>query len=400
MCLARPRKAVTPSEVAAATSLGMTTPKGWSRRETPHKGNIMESSNVEQWKHEITAAAGAIPGTGQIVLMEICGTHTVAIRRSGLRALLPKRVRLVSGPGCPVCVTSQGVIDALVDMAGRDGVTVATFGDMLNVPGSESSLARCRAEGAAVMVCYSPTLAFDHARAHPDQETVFLAIGFESTIAPFAALIHRTVTEGVRNLSFLTAFKTVPPALRALRSDPEIRIDAFLCPAHVSAIIGSEAYEPFAGPRGVPCVIAGFEPLDILLGLQGILEQIVRGEARVEYQYSRVVRPGGNPRALALMEKYLEPVDARWRGLGLLPRSGLGLRPAYAAHDAEKRYGIAVMPGREQPGCLCGEVIKGKRKPTGCPLFGQACNPDHPIGPCMVSAEGTCSAYFKYLRAG
>lgn len=332
-------------------------------------------------------------------IMEVCGSHTMAIARYGIRELLPDNVDLVSGPGCPVCVTEAGYIDAAIALAKR-GVIVATFGDMLNVPGSDSSLAACRAAGGRVEVCYAPDAALDLAAHNPGREVVFLAIGFETTIAPVTSLVDLAIRRKIGNASILTAFKLVPPALAALRSDPDMRIDAFLCPAHVSAIIGPEAYEPFAGPGGIPCVIAGFEPLDILYGLQGILDQMVRREARVENQYRRVVRPGGNPRALALMGSYLEPVDVRWRGLGLLPKSGLGLRPAYASYDAAQRHAMPLTPGREHPGCSCGEVIKGKIKPTACPLFAKACTPDNAIGPCMVSAEGTCAAYFKYLRAG
>jgi hydrogenase expression/formation protein HypD len=202
----------------------------------------------------------------------------------------------------------------------------------------------------------------------------------------------------ISNLSLLTAFKLVPPALQALMTDPDVTIDAFLCPAHVSAIIGSRAYEPFAGPAGVPCVIAGFEPLDILYGIEGILRQFADGVATVDNQYNRVVRPGGNKRAQHLMSTYLEPVDAAWRGIGVLPASGLGLRPAYRQYDAAARYGLTVDYGKEAAGCVCGEVIKGKCLPPDCPLFGSACTPDRPVGPCMVSTEGTCSAYHKYSR--
>ncbi len=330
-------------------------------------------------------------------IMEVCGTHTMAIARYGIRDLLPPNIDLVSGPGCPVCVTNAGYIDAAIELAGA-GPVVVSFGDMIQVPGSHSSLAQCRANGGSVEVCYGPATALELARKHPDRDIVFLAIGFETTICPGVAIVDQAVRQGIGNLSLLTAFKLVPPALSALGADAELCIDAFLCPAHVTAIIGSNAYEPFTGPDGVPCVVAGFEPLDILLGLVGILEQLVAGEARVDNQYSRVVRPGGNRKAQALMDKYLEPVDAVWRGIGVIPESGLGLRGEYAAFDAEKKHDIAVTPGREPPCCRCGDVIKGKLKPTACPLFAAGCTPDKPIGPCMVSAEGTCAAYFKYSR--
>ena len=344
-------------------------------------------------------AAALEPAGRPVAIMEVCGSHTMAIARYGIRTLVPANVRLISGPGCPVCVTDAGYIDAAMELAGR-GVTVATFGDMLNVPGSAASLAQCRAAGGDVAICYSPTTALDLARQHPEREVVFLAIGFETTIAPLAALVAQTAAAGVRNLTFLTAFKTVPPALQALRADPEIRIDAFLCPAHVSAIIGANAYRPFVGPGGVPCVIAGFEPLDILLGLDGILAQIVAGEARIENQYSRVVKDGGNPMAQAAIARCLQPCGATWRGLGTIPASGLELRPEYDAWNAARKHGVTVRAGRSHPGCRCGDVLKGKCEPPACRLFGTGCTPDHPVGPCMVSVEGTCAAWFKYAQRG
>lgn len=331
--------------------------------------------------------------------MEVCGSHTMAIARYGIRDVLPPEVDLVSGPGCPVCVTPPGYIDAAVELA-RRGVIVATFGDMLNVPGSDTTLAAARAAGAAVEVCYSPSGAVTLAAQHPAREVVFLAVGFETTIGPVVSTIDRAAREGVGNISLLTAFKLVPPALAALGADPELQIDAFLCPAHVSAIIGPEAYAPFAGPGGVPCVIAGFEPLDILLGLDDILRQLVAGEASVVNQYSRVVRPGGNAKAQALMARYLEPADADWRGIGVIPASGLALRPEFETYDAAKKLSIAVAHGHVNPACLCGDVIKGKRKPPECPMFAGACTPDTALGPCMVSSEGTCAAYYKYSRLG
>jgi len=320
----------------------------------------------------------------------------MAIARYGLREFLPPSVELVSGPGCPVCVTETGYIDAAVQLA-RRGVMIATFGDLLNVPGSQTTLAECRAAHADISVCYSPLEALGLALKHPHREVVFLAVGFETTMAPVVAALDLAIRKGVRNFSLLTAFKLVPPALRVLRDDPTMRIDAFLCPGHVSAIIGSQAYAEFAGRHGVPCVIAGFEPLDIILGLTAIIQQLVRREARVENQYGRVVKPQGNPKAQAFIDKYLYPVDARWRGLGLVPQSGMALRPEHGHFDAERRLNVVVEPGQEPPGCLCGEVVKGKIRPPACSLFGSVCNPDHPIGPCMVSYEGTCAAYYKYL---
>jgi hydrogenase expression/formation protein HypD len=331
----------------------------------------------------------------RVHMMEVCGSHTMAIGRYGIRQLLPANVELISGPGCPVCVTDPGYIDTAIALAGK-GAILATFGDMIRVPGSDADLTTCRSEGGDVRVCYSPSAAVEIAQKNPDREVVFLAIGFETTIAPVVSIVEEARSAGVSNLSLLTAFKLVPPALHALLADKEIKIDAFLCPAHVSAIIGSRAYEPFAAGYHVPCVIAGFEPLDILYGVNGILSQVLKNEARVENQYARVVRPEGNPKAQARIARYLEPVDAGWRGIGVIPVSGLGLRAEFSAYDAEKKLGVTVKPGRQHAGCLCGDVIKGKLRPTACGLFAKVCTPDHPIGPCMVSSEGTCAAYFKY----
>lgn len=328
-------------------------------------------------------------------IMEVCGTHTMAIARNGIRAVLPDNIGLISGPGCPVCVTAPGYIDGAIELAQR-GATIVTFGDMLKTPGSKSSLDQCRAAGGAVEVVYSPLAAVDLARKDPKREVVFLAIGFETTIAPVVSLIEIAMRGGIANLSFLTAFKVVPPVLEVLCEDSEIGLSAFLCPAHVSAIIGSNAYLPLAQRHSIPCVVAGFEALDILMGIAGILEQIQAGEARVDNQYSRIVRPMGNRRAQQIMERHLEPADVSWRGLGILPGSGLKLRNEFATFDAEKKFGIVVEFGVEPEGCLCGEIVKGKLDPRQCPMFGAACTPETPIGPCMVSHEGSCAAAYKY----
>lgn len=332
----------------------------------------------------------------QVKLMEVCGSHTMAIARFGIRDVLPDNVRLISGPGCPVCVTDTGYVDAAIELAGR-GCVVVTFGDMVRVPGSSDTLAGASSRGARVEVCSSPLDALRIARQEPHSEVVFLAIGFETTTAPAAVLLDRAITERVPNLSLLTAFKRLPPALDALLADPALQIHGLLCPAHVSAIIGSDAYLPYAA-RGAPCVIAGFEPLDILYGVEALCGQIADNRAAVDNQYSRVVRPQGNKTAQALMARYLRPVDASWRGLGTLQSSGLGVRPCYAEYDAEVRHGLEVRAVPAHPGCRCGDVLTGAIEPDACPLFAAACTPDRPFGPCMVSAEGTCAAWFKYLR--
>ncbi|MBF0426349.1 MAG: hydrogenase formation protein HypD, partial [Magnetococcales bacterium] len=280
------------------------------------------------------------------------------------------------------------------------GVIIATFGDMLRVPGSRATLAQARAGGGHVEVCYSPAQALDLARTHPNREVVFLAVGFETTTAPVVAMLDAALREGIDNLSLLVAFKCVPPALSALIADPEVRINGLLCPAHVSAIIGAAAYHPYASAHGIACVVAGFEPLDILLGLDGLLQQLIAHQPRVDNQYARVVKENGNPRAQALIDRYLLPEDAHWRGLGTIPASGLTLRPAFAHFDAQKRHHLTLQPGRVNPRCQCGAVLKGVIRPTQCPLFRIICHPDHPLGPCMVSSEGSCAAAFKYETAG
>ena len=341
------------------------------------------------------AALGEALAPRRVKLMEVCGSHTMAIARYALRDLLPPNVSLVSGPGCPVCVTDPGYVDAAIDLAAR-GVALATFGDMVRVPGSSATLLDARAAGATVRVCYSPAQALDWAAADPGRAWVILAVGFETTAAPLAALALDIARRGLGNLTLLTALKTVPPALDALVLDPALAIDGFLCPAHVSAIIGARAYLPYAARHGRPCVVAGFEPLDILLGVEGLLTQLLRGEARVDNQYARVVRDDGNPAAQRAIARALRPVDAPWRGLGVIPASGLALAPELEALDASLRHERPLTAGRVNPACHCGDVLKGLLDPTGCPLFGRPCTPERPFGPCMVSAEGSCAAAFKY----
>ncbi len=328
-------------------------------------------------------------------IMEVCGSHTMAIARYALRDLLPPDLELLSGPGCPVCVTDPGYLDAAIELA-RRGVRVFTFGDLLRAPGSRASLADARAEGADIAVCYSPLDAVAAARAAPDRPAVFLAVGFETTVAPILAAAAAAEREGLSNFTLLTAFKRIPPALEALAADPALGVDAFLLPAHVSAIIGAAAYEPFVQTFRRPCVIAGFEPLDILYGIEGLLRQAVEGVARVENQYNRVATSGGNARAQRLLAEWLAPEDAAWRGLGVIPGSGWRLREERAAFDAARRFALEMRSGRAHPGCRCGDVLRGALRPRNCPLFGAVCRPENPIGPCMVSSEGSCAAALRY----
>lgn len=344
----------------------------------------------------VSALAARLGAAGRrFRVMEVCGTHTMAIARYGIRSLLPPHIELVSGPGCPVCVTDPGYLDTAIELAQRD-VIVATFGDMIYVPGSRSTLANARASGGRVEPCYSPSRALNLARQHRDREVVFLAVGFETTMAPVVSILDHAAREGLDNLSLLTAFKRIPPALDLLIADPELQIDALLCPAHVSAVIGEIPYRAVVQKAGIPCVIAGFEPVDILAGLEAVLEQAIEGRPRVQNLYRRVVRPEGNPKAREVIDRFLEPAASTWRGLGPVPGGAMALRPAFQHLDAEQKHGVQIAHGTVNPGCLCGDVIKGKCTPDQCALFGSACTPDTPIGPCMVSQEGTCAASYRY----
>jgi hydrogenase expression/formation protein HypD len=331
-----------------------------------------------------------------MTLMEVCGTHTMAIYQHGIRSLLPANIRLISGPGCPVCVTPVDYVDHAVALARRPGTIVATFGDMVRVPGSSSSLLHEQARGADVRVVYSPLDAVALAQKHPGQAVVFLGVGFETTTPTIAGSIIEAKRRGVANFFVLGAHKTIPGPMAILADDPALQVDGYLCPAHVSAIIGAAAYEPLARDHKVPCVVTGFEPLDMLQGVAMLARQIVAGEARVEIQYSRIVRKEGNARARQILYEVFEPCDARWRGIGVIPGSGLGIRAAYAAFDAARQLPVTVEEPKEHAGCLCGEILKGKVTPKECPLFRTACTPENPVGACMVSGEGTCAAEYKY----
>lgn len=334
--------------------------------------------------------------TRPVRIMEVCGTHTMSIFRHGIRSLLPEGITLLSGPGCPVCVTPAGHIDAFLAAARLPQVTIATFGDLIRVPGSDGSLAEARAQGARVEIVYSPMDALTLARQQPERTVLFAAIGFETTAPTIAATIVQAERLGVDNFLIITALKTMPQALEALLADPELRIDGLLCPGHVSAIIGSDAYQPFAERHRLACAVAGFEPADILAGLLGLIRQISEGQPRVDNCYTRAVSAAGNIKAQRLIDTVFEPVDSEWRGLGPIPGSGLALRDAYQRFDAIKRLSLCVPPAHDPKGCRCGEILKGRLLPPQCPLYGTACTPLRPIGPCMVSNEGTCAAYFRY----
>jgi len=329
-------------------------------------------------------------------IMEVCGTHTMSIFRHGIRSLLPEGITLLSGPGCPVCVTPASHIDAFLAAADLPQVTIATFGDLIRVPGAERSLAGARASGARVEIVYSPMDALTLAQLEPERTVLFPAIGFETTAPTIAATILAAERLGLTNFLIIAAGKTMPHALEALMADPELRVDGLLCPGHVSAIIGSEAYRPLADRHHLACAVAGFEPADILSGLLSLIRQINEGRPGVDNCYTRVVTAEGNSRAQHLISEVFAPADSEWRGLGTIPGSGLVLREQYRRFDGMEQLAIPVQPVRELKGCRCGEILKGRLLPPDCPLYGTACTPLQPIGPCMVSNEGTCAAYFRY----
>jgi hydrogenase expression/formation protein HypD len=340
------------------------------------------------------AEISRLAGGRQLTFMEVCGTHTVSIARSGLKSLLPPGLRLVSGPGCPVCVTPPGEIERAIAAARRDGITLCTFGDMLRVPGTDGSLESARSAGADVRVLFSPRDALELAAQNRDREVVFVGVGFETTVPTFAAALLEARERSVGNFSLLCSFRLVPPALRAvLEAGPNV--DGFILPGHVSVVIGPEPYA-FLAEAGRGAVITGFEPLDVLLGVKMLAEQLCRGEPRVELAYRRAVRSEGNLRAREILERVFESADADWRGLGRLPASGLELREDFSDFDAAGRLGLTVPPAAEPKGCRCAEVLLGKIAPRECALFGAGCTPENPVGPCMVSSEGSCAAEYRY----
>ena len=328
--------------------------------------------------------------------MEVCGTHTVSIFRTGIRSLLPERIELISGPGCPVCVTPIGEIDRAVSLAHRQDVALLTFGDLMRVPGSTSSLSLARAEGSDVRVITSPLETLEIAQGEPGKRVVFFAVGFETTSPAIAATVREAQRKGIDNLFVLSSLRLIPPALRVLLSSGRLALDGFLLPGHVSVIIGTEPYSFLAREFSSRGVITGFEALDILEGVSMLLRQKKEGRAAIEIQYRRAVRAEGNPRALRIMEEVFMPVDARWRGLGTIPNSGLALRGEFREMDAAEAFDMPYEEVDDPPGCRCGEVLQGLIGPPECPLFGTRCTPQHPVGPCMVSSEGSCAAFHRY----
>jgi len=352
----------------------------------------LDEFRVPAAARELLREIDALGGGG--TFMEVCGTHTMAISRAGLRPLLAPGIDLISGPGCPVCVTSDGDIDRAIAVARKPGVVMTTFGDMMKVPGTEGSLASASAEGARVTVVYSPLESLEIAEAEPDARVVFLGVGFETTAPAVAATMLEARRRNIGNFYALSFHKLVPPALRALVALDDFDVDGFILPGHVSVIIGSDAYTFLPVEFSMPCVVTGFEVTDILQALLRLLKMRTEGPA-LEVEYSRAVRPEGNPRALEVMSEVFEPCDAAWRGLFTIPGSGLAIRGEFAEMDAGTWEVDLPEPSRSK-GCRCGEILCGRIKPMECPFFGDRCTPDNPVGPCMVSSEGTCASYYLY----
>ena len=338
---------------------------------------------------------------GPVRLMEVCGTHTMAIAASGIKSMLPAGVQLLSGPGCPVCVTPPRVIDAVLELAMEKDVIITSYGDMLRVPGSRpgDSLLRRRALGARVETVYSPVDAVALAAEHPDRQVVFLGVGFETTAPGTAAAVLTARERGAKNFSVWSMLKLVEPALRALIAMDGFQIDGFLCPGHVATILGERGFQYLPAEYGLPGVIAGFEAEDILLAVYLLLRQIKEGRPRIENAYPRAVSRDGNVLAQRMLARCFALRTDFWRGLGTIPASGLGLRDELEAFDAEKRFAVRYAEAEPPTACRCGEVITGRLAPTGCPLFGGGCTPEDPVGPCMVSSEGACAAAYKYSEA-
>jgi hydrogenase expression/formation protein HypD len=341
--------------------------------------------------HQLTKAIGR-----PLKLMEVCGTHTVEIFRHGIRTIIPETITLLSGPGCPVCVTSIRDVDAAISIAKQPNTILVTFGDMMRVPGGKQSLMEARSEGADVRVLYSPMDALKLAEQDGSKQVVFFATGFETTSPLIAGTVLAAARKNVKNFTILSSHKTVPLALKALLDSPDVRVDGFILPGHVSTIIGLAPYGFVAKDYKKPAVVTGFEAGEIIEGILMIVRQIAQGRAQVENAYSSVVRAEGNTKAVEILNDIFEPADSYWRGIGVLPGTGLKLREKYQEFDGEARFNPESTGIAEPELCSCGDILRGVKTPTECPLFGTGCTPEDPVGPCMVSTEGSCSAYYKY----
>ena len=358
---------------------------------------------VDEFRRQSVARAIAdematvIAGPAQV--MEVCGGHTHAIFKYGLNDLFPPELVALHGPGCPVCVTPMGKIDQAIALATRPRITLASYGDMLRVPGSQSSLLEEKARGADVRIVYSPLDALQIARDRPDREVVFFAIGFETTAPANAMALLRAHREDVRNFSVVSNHVLVAPAMKAVLDSSDVRVNGFVGPGHVSTIIGTRPYEFIVRDYGLPVVVSGFEPLDLLQSFLMVLRQLRDGRAELENQYTRAVSQDGNPKALKVLDDVFETCDLLWRGLGWIPNSGLRIRDKYAAYDAERRFpDVTTVPVGDHPACICGDVLRGAKQPHECQVFGTACTPESPLGACMVSSEGACAAAYRYEK--
>jgi hydrogenase expression/formation protein HypD len=332
----------------------------------------------------------------KVRFMEFCGGHTVAIFKYGIRQALPPTIDLVSGPGCPVCVTATADIDKAIALAVIPGVIITSFGDMLRVPGSRSSLQQARAAGADIRIVYSTLDALKIAQDNPNKTVVFIGVGFETTAPTIAASVLQAHEQRIQNYRILSLHKQCPPVIKTILDAGEVKLDGLICPGHVTAVTGSSAWEFVAHNYGIPCVVAGFEPTDILQCVDMLVNQVENHQSKVEIAYKRGVTPEGNLQAQKIMQQVFEPCPANWRGMGEVPESGLKLRTEFAGFDAELTFDIKLEPAIEPKGCICGEILRGVKTPTDCRLFRKVCNPENPVGPCMVSSEGSCSAYFQY----
>ncbi len=361
------------------------------------KENLWNKLKEFKYAEEMVAKIKGSAGQG-LKLMEVCGTHTMNVSRFGLRKIFQGSLELVSGPGCPVCVTDLSEIDIALELCRQDKVTVATFGDMVKVPGSHSTLWEEKSRGRDVRVVYSPYDALEIARREKEREVVFLAVGFETTIPVILLTLEKAHQEKIRNFSILVLHKATPPAVKGLLQDENTAIDGFILPGHVSSIIGRKSWDFISRDYSLPAVVTGFDVMDILSGIHKLCLMAKEGKPMVLNDYKRGVLENGNPKALALIEKYLEPFPAMWRGIGEIPDSGLYLKKDYQEYDALKRFDLTLPETVYPKGCICGEILKGRKKPFDCPLFSTACSPIRAIGPCMVSSEGACAAYYQYER--
>ncbi len=352
--------------------------------------------NVREAVERLRAAGARLKQKTQ--MMEVCGTHTVNAFRCGLHSIMPEKLSLLSGPGCPVCVTSQGDIELFMTAAKIKDVTLCTYGDMMRVSGATGSLQDVRGDGADVRIVYSAADAVRIAQREPERQVIFAAVGFETTTPATAAAILAAQRANLKNFSVMASHKLVIPAMRALLDGGDVNVQGFLCPGHVAVILGADIFVQIVRDYRMPCVIAGFEDIQIAAGLAHLAEQVADGRAELQNDYPQAVTPAGNPVARKLIEQVFEPADVNWRGLGKLAQSGLMIRREFAEYDALRRFSLVAQDIPEPAGCRCGEVITGKCTPAECGLFGNVCNPVHAVGPCMVSSEGTCQAWFKYGR--